>query len=153
MSGSRREIIDVHMHCFAGRDHVPQLVGDMETLSGQGEQNLVVVGLVNTELDAAGVRKLVPDYVDHRGAPTFHEVEDLFELTRVSDCCILPFVDTRYLRGDVVSALSVYVRQGFRGGKGNLSPRCGVVTFSEDLLAALQELLDASDERLTPERE
>ena len=122
MSGSRGEIIDVHMHCFAGRDHAPQLAGDMETLRDQGVRNLVVVGLANTELDAAGVRNLIPDYVEHRGDPTFHEVEDLLELTRVSDCSILPFVDTRYLWGDVAAHLSGYVRQGFRGVKGIYLP-------------------------------
>jgi hypothetical protein len=125
MGGNQAEIIDVHMHCFAGRDHVPQLKGDIETLRGQGVRNLVVVGLANTELDSAMVRNLVPDHVEHRGNPTFHEVEDLLELTRVSDSCILPFVDTRYLWGDVAADLSGYVRQGFRGIKGIYLPDDG----------------------------
>ncbi len=118
-------IIDVHMHCFTGHQYAAAVVRDLERLHRKGLRNIVVAGLVNTHLDARAAWNLTPDYVEHRGTPGFHEAGDLLELTRVSGRFILPFVDTRYLWGDVPSALHGYINQGFKGIKGIYLPDAG----------------------------
>lgn len=117
-----REIIDVHMHCFTGRGQAVELVRDIEKLRRQGVSHLVVAGMVNTQLDSDAMWDLVPDCLEYYGDPTFNEVEDLLELTRLSDCCILPFVDTRHLCGDVAATLDGYIKLGFKGIKGIYLP-------------------------------
>lgn len=118
-------IIDVHMHCFTGHQDAAVVARDMERLRREGLCNVVVAGLVNTHLDARTAWNLTPDYVEHRGTPGFHEAGDLLELTRVSERFILPFVDTRYLWGDIPAALYGYLNQGFRGIKGIYLPDDG----------------------------
>jgi hypothetical protein len=116
------EIIDVHMHCFTGCRHAATVDSGIEKLRRRGLRNIVVAGLVNTHLNSRAMWKLMPDYVDNRGDPNFNEVNDLLELARLSDQFILPFVDTRYLWGDVSAALHDYIRKGFRGIKGIYLP-------------------------------
>jgi len=116
------EIIDVHLHCFTGQHHAPAVMRDIARLRRAGVRCLAVIGLVNTELDSDAVFSLVPDFVENRGASNFHEVDDLLEFVRLSDGCILPFVDTRYLCGDVPTVLAGYIGQGFRGIKGIYLP-------------------------------
>lgn len=117
-----KRIIDVHMHCFTGILHLSTVLKDIETMRSGGVGAVVVVGLVNTSLDADAIWKLIPDYVENRGDPLFNEVKDLLELTRVSDQFIIPFVDTRHLSGTVATALGSYIKQGFRGIKGIYLP-------------------------------
>ncbi len=117
-----QEIIDVHMHCFTGPRHAAAVARDLETLRRNGLRHMVVAGLVNTCLDAKDIWKLMPDYVATRGDTHFHEADDLLELTRLSDRVIVPFVDTRYLWGDVPTLLRGHVEQGFRGIKGIYLP-------------------------------
>ena len=116
------EIIDVHMHCFTGQKHASAVKYDIEKMRRGGLRNIVVVGLVNTHLDSRTMWNLIPDYVENRGDPNFNEVDDLLELTRLSDRFILPFVDTRHLWGNVSTALNSYIKQGFRGIKGIYLP-------------------------------
>ena len=111
-------IIDVHMHCFTGRQDAAAVVRDIGELRQHGVCNLVVVGLVNTRLDTEAMWNLIPSYVENRGDPHFHEAEDLLELTRVSEGAIIPLVDTRHLWGDVDTLLSGFIESGFRGIKG-----------------------------------
>lgn len=117
-----QEIIDVHMHCFTGRRHADAVARDLEMLRRNGLRHMVVAGLVNTRLDEKEIWKLMPDYVDTRGDTRFHETDDLLELTRLSDQTIVPFVDTRYLWGDVPTLLQGYIEQGFKGIKGIYLP-------------------------------
>ena len=117
-----QEIIDVHMHCFTGLSHAATVARDLETLRRNGLQHMVVAGLVNTRLDEKEIWKLMPDYVATRGDRRFNEADDLLELTRRSDRVIVPFVDTRYLWGDIPTLLQGYVEQGFRGIKGIYLP-------------------------------
>jgi hypothetical protein len=114
----RQEIIDVHLHCFTGRQHAETVARAVRKLRGEGIRHLAVVGLVNTHLDAEAMWKLIPSYVENRGDPLFNEVEDLLELALLNDSVILPFVDTRHLWGDVQRTLQGYVERGFRGIKG-----------------------------------
>lgn len=116
------DIIDVHMHCFTGRQHAADVARDIEKLRREGLRQMVVVGLVNTHLDSEAMWNLIPDYVENRGDPHFHEAEDLLELTRSSYPVIVPLVDTRHLWGDVPTALHGYIKQGFRGIKGIYLP-------------------------------
>ena len=115
-------IIDVHMHCFTGRWHGETLARDIAKLRREGLRHMVVVGLVNTRLDSEAMWNLIPDYVENRGDPHFHEAEDLLELTRLSEQVLVPFVDTRHLWGDVPSALHGYIEKGFKGIKGIYLP-------------------------------
>jgi hypothetical protein len=114
----RPEIIDVHMHCFTGRWHADAVTHGIEKLRSEGVRNLVVVGLVNTHLDTETMWNLIPEYVENRGDPHFHEADDLLELTRISGEVIVPLVDTRHLWGDVSAALHGYLKSGFKGIKG-----------------------------------
>src|SRR5512133_541252 len=116
------EIIDVHMHCFTGQRHAPAVMRDMETLRSAGVRRLVVIGLVNTALLGDAAWDLIPDFVENRGAPDFHEVDDLLGLAGLSDQMIVPLVDTRYVNGDVPTVLQRYVQQGFTGIKGIYLP-------------------------------
>lgn len=119
---TRNEIIDVHMHCFAGREDAEAVSRDIGKLRREGLRHLVVAGLVNTRLDPEAMWKLIPDFVENRGDPLFHETENLLELARLSDQAIVPFVDTRPLWGDVATVLNGCLRQGFRGIKGIYLP-------------------------------
>lgn len=116
------EIIDVHMHCFTGQHHAPAVMRDIARLRREGVRRLVVIGLVNTELGSEAVWDLIPDFVENRGAPNFHEVDDLMGLTGLSDQMIVPLVDTRYVCGDVPMVLQGYIQQGFKGIKGIYLP-------------------------------
>jgi hypothetical protein len=118
MTSMPQPIIDVHMHCFTGRRHANAVRSDVERLRLQGVRNMVVVGMVNTRLNTKEMWNLIPDFVENRGDENFHEVEDLLELTRVSDGVIVPLVDTRHLWGEVAPALDGYVERGFKGIKG-----------------------------------
>lgn len=113
-----QDIIDVHCHCYTGRRDAETIVQGLEALRRAGLRNMVVVGLVNTHLDAQDMWNLVPSFVENRGDPLFHEAEELLELTRLTGPLLIPLVDTRHLYGDVSSALQGYMRQGFRGIKG-----------------------------------
>ena len=117
-----REIIDVHMHCFTGRSHAPNVVRDVERLRRHGVRSLAVAGLINTRFDSDAVWDLIPDFIGHSGDPNFNEADDLLELARLSDQYILPFVDTRHLCGDVSTVLDGYIKQGFKGIKGIYLP-------------------------------
>lgn len=116
------QIIDVHMHCFAGSGDAAAVADQIDKLRRGGVGKIVVVGLVNTHLDARTMWNLIPDYVDHRGDPNFDEAKDLLEFTRLSDRFIIPFVDTRHLWGDVSTTLDGYLSQGFKGIKGIYLP-------------------------------
>jgi len=115
---SGQEIIDVHTHCFTGRWHAEDVARGLNDLRRAGLRHLVVVGLVNTHLDAEAMWGLIPDYVENRGDPLFHEADDLLELTRLSDKMLVPLVDTRHLWGDVPTLLQGYIARGFKGIKG-----------------------------------
>ena len=116
------EIIDVHMHCFTGKADAPAVLRNIEKLGKEGVRGLVVVGLINTKLDADAMWDLIPDYVENRGDPLFNEVDDLLELAGFSDKMIVPFIDTRHLWGDVPFVLNRYINQGFKGIKGIYLP-------------------------------
>ncbi|MFZ2948340.1 MAG: amidohydrolase family protein, partial [Desulfuromonadaceae bacterium] len=65
---------------------------------------------------------LIPDFVENHGASDFHEVDDLLAFAELSDQMIMPLVDTRYLWGDVPTALQGYLQRGFKGIKGLYLP-------------------------------
>lgn len=114
-----QEIIDVHVHCLAGLQHADIVSRGIEMLRSEGLRHLVVVGLVNTHLDAERAGKLLPGFAENRGNPLCHEAEDLLELARQTAPAILPLVDTRHLWAeDVAAALQGYLAKGFRGIKG-----------------------------------
>lgn len=122
MSGNLSGIIDVHMHCFTALNHASTVMRDIEKLRRAGVRHLVVVGLVNTRLDTDAMWDLIPQYVENRGDPNFHEVDDLLGLAALSDQMIVPLVDTRHLWGEVPTVLQGYVEQGFKGIKGIFLP-------------------------------
>ncbi|MDD2951404.1 MAG: hypothetical protein PHU29_11515 [Sulfuricurvum sp.] len=113
MSGMNMEIIDVHMHCFTGLAQAHVVICDIEKLRMQGVRHLVVVGLINTHLDANAMWDLIPDYVENNGDRLFNEVDDLLGLVKVTDKMIVPLIDTRHLWGDVPTVLNGYIKQGF----------------------------------------
>lgn len=117
-TGSARQIIDVHTHCFTGRWHADDVARGLDDLRCAGLKHMVVLGMVNTRLDSQAMWGLVPDFVENRGDPLFHEADDLLELTRLSDRVIVPFVDTRHIWGDVPTILQGYIARGFKGIKG-----------------------------------
>ena len=119
---SGQAIIDVHMHCFTGRWLAADVARGLDVLRRAGLRHIVVLGLVNTHLDAQAMWGLIPDFVENRGDPLFHEADDLLELTGSSDRMLLPFVDTRHLWGDVVTELQGYLERGFKGIKGIYLP-------------------------------
>lgn len=119
------EIIDVHMHCFVGRHQEAALARDIALLRREGLRRMVVAGLVNTHPDPETTWNLIPDYVENHGDPHFNEADDLLALAESVDHALLPFVDTRYLRGDVATALDGYMGQGFKGIKGIYLPDNG----------------------------
>jgi hypothetical protein len=115
----RQEIIDVHLHCLAGPQHASAVSQGIEMLRGEGLRHLVVVGLVNTRLDAERAGKLLPAFAENRGNPLCYEAEDLLRFARQAAPTLLPLVDTRHLWAeDVAAALQGYIEQGFRGIKG-----------------------------------
>lgn len=116
------EIIDVHLHCFVGRTYEAALVRDLAILRRAGIGRMVVIGLVNDHPDPETTWNLIPDYVENHGDPFFNEADDLLALTESVDKVFLPFVDTRYLRGNVVTVLDGYMGRGFRGIKGIYLP-------------------------------
>jgi len=116
-----QEIIDVHTHCFTGRGDWELVRRQLADLHRAGLRRVVVVGLVNTRLDAQAVWNLLPRF-DNLGDPLFHEAEDLLELTRLSGEDLVPLVDTRHLWGKVPDALQGYLDGGFRGVKGIYLP-------------------------------
>ena len=113
-----QNIIDVHMHCFTGPRHAEAVRSDIDRLRQAGVRNMVVVGMVNTHLDTKAMWDLIPDFVENRGDENFYEVENLLELTRLSNRVIVPLVDTRHLWGEVAPALNGYMERGFKGIKG-----------------------------------
>ncbi len=115
-------IIDVHMHCFTGRNHAESVVRDMEKLRSAAVRHLVVVALINTKLDSDAMWDLIPSFVDNQGDTRFHEVDDLLELSGLSDRMIVPLVDTRHLWGDVADVLLGHIRRGFKGIKSIYLP-------------------------------
>jgi hypothetical protein len=122
---SGQKIIDVHTHCFTGRWHAEEVARGLDDLRRAGLRHMVVAGLVNTHLDSEAMWGLIPDYVENRGDPLFHEAGDLLELTRLSDRMLVPLVDTRHLWGDVSTALQGYMARGFKGIKGIYLPDGG----------------------------
>lgn len=111
-------VIDVHTHCFTGRWHADEVARGLNDLRRAGLKHMAVLGLVNTHLDSEAMWGLIPDFVENRGDPLFHEADDLLELARLSGQVLVPFVDTRHLWGDVPTALQGYVARGFKGIKG-----------------------------------
>jgi predicted TIM-barrel fold metal-dependent hydrolase len=112
-------IIDVHSHCFSGPRQADTIARGLEALRREGLRHMVVVGLVNTHLDAEEMWNLIPEFVENRGDSHFYEVENLLALTRQNEPVILPFVDTRHLWAkDVAKTLRGFVDRGFRGIKG-----------------------------------
>lgn len=110
--------IDVHLHCFTGSALAQDVLHQSEQLRRQGFSHVVAIGMVNTRLTFEEVRSLIPEWVENRGNPLYHEIDDLLEHARRSDGFIIPLVDTRYLWGDVAGTLSEYLEQGVRGIKG-----------------------------------
>lgn len=114
-----QEIIDIHTHCFTGRQHAVEVHNGLEMLKREGLRHMVVVGLVNTVLDSESMWNLMPRFVENRGDPLFNEAADLLDLATQTGPVLLPFVDTRHLWGkDVSTSLSGYIRRGFMGIKG-----------------------------------
>ena len=113
-----QEIIDVHCHCFAGRELAEQVAAGLVRLRSAGVSHLAVMGLVNTSFSAEDVWKLIPEGFDYLGEPLYYEADDLLEFTNDSGGMLFPMVDTRCLRGDVPALLQGYVADGFRGIKG-----------------------------------
>lgn len=114
-----QEIIDVHAHCLTGLQHAAAVLQGIETLRNAGLRHLVVVGMVNTRLDAEGAMELVPAFAENRGNPLCQETEELLEYTRLTAPTLVPLVDTRHLWiEDVAATLQGYLAQGFRGIKG-----------------------------------
>lgn len=113
-----REVIDVHSHCFRRFEHLPLIDADLEPARKLGLKHLVVVGLINTRLDAEEMWSFIPRYVENHGDPLFHEADDLLALAQATRSTLLPFVDTRHLWGDPEEVLSRYFSRGFRGVKG-----------------------------------
>jgi hypothetical protein len=112
------EVIDVHSHCFLSRSKSSWLGGRLAPLRAAGLHRMVVVGLVNTHLDSERMWNFIPRYVDNQGDPRFFEVENLLGLAADHAPTLLPFVDTRHLRGDPGELLAGYMARGFRGVKG-----------------------------------
>lgn len=110
--------IDVHVHCFTGVAWAQEVLDQSAELRRQGFTHVVAIGMVNTRLSYEEVRPLIPEWVENRGNPQYHELDELLEHARRSEGFIIPLVDTRYLWGDVASTLSGYVQQGVRGIKG-----------------------------------
>ena len=115
-------IIDVHSHCFTGQWHAEAVARGLGELRREGLRHMVVAGLVNTHLDSQAMWNLIPEYVENRGDPLFHEADDLLELTRLSGQLLVPLVDTRHLWGDVSTLLHGYIGRGFKGIKGIYLP-------------------------------
>jgi hypothetical protein len=114
-----QEIIDVHAHCLTGLQHTVAVLQGIETLRAAGLRHMVVVGLVNTRLNAERAGKLLPAFAENRGNPLCHEAEELLEYTRRAAPTLVPLVDTRHLWiEDVAVTLQGYLEQGFRGIKG-----------------------------------
>jgi hypothetical protein len=113
-----QEVIDVHAHCFTARTQNARVADALGKLRAVGVSHLVVVGLINTRLDAEAMWDLIPRYVENRGNPLFHEAEDLLALAEANRPALLPFVDTRHLWGSPLEVLPRYLAQGFRGLKG-----------------------------------
>lgn len=110
--------IDVHLHCFTGTALAQEVLDQSAQLRRQGFSHVVAIGMVNTRLSYEEVRPLIPGWVENRGDPLFHEIDELLGHARRSDGFIIPLLDTRYLWGDVASTLSGYIEQGVRGIKG-----------------------------------
>ncbi|GAW65399.1 amidohydrolase [Geoanaerobacter pelophilus] len=110
--------IDVHLHCFTGSAWAQQVLEQSAELRRQGFSHVVAIGMVNTRLSYDEVRTLIPGWVENRGNPQYHELDELLEHARRSEGFIIPLVDTRYLWGDVASTLGGYLEQGVRGIKG-----------------------------------
>jgi len=116
--GHAAGFIDVHLHCFTGGALAQDVLDQSAELRRQGFSHVVAIGMVNTRLSFEEIRSLIPGWVENRGNLLYHELDELLEHARRSDGFIIPFVDTRYLWGDVASALSRYLEQGVRGVKG-----------------------------------
>jgi hypothetical protein len=113
-----QEIIDVHCHCFAGKQLAEQVAAGLARLRSAGVRHLAVMGLVNTRLAVEDVRKLIPQGFDYFGDPLYDEADDLLRFTHDSGGMLFPMIDTRCLEGDVPAFLQGYLAQGFRGIKG-----------------------------------
>ena len=112
------EIIDVHSHCFLSRAKSSWFGEQLVPLRAEGLRHMVVVGLVNTHLDSEGKWAFIPRYIDNQGDPLFFEVDNLLGLAEDHAPTVVPFVDTRHLRGDPKELLPKYMARGFRGVKG-----------------------------------
>jgi hypothetical protein len=110
--------IDVHTHSFTGSHLAQEVLDQSGELRRHGFSHIVAIGMVNTRLSFEEVRPLIPEWVENRGNPLYHELDELLEHARRSEGFIIPLVDTRYLWGDVASTLSGYIEQGVRGIKG-----------------------------------
>jgi hypothetical protein len=113
-----QEIIDVHCHCFAGRNLAEPIAAGLNRLRSAGVRHLAVMGLVNTSFSVEEIWKLIPEGFEYLGEPLYFEAGDLLQFTHRSAGMLLPMVDTRCLRGDVPALLQSYVADGFRGIKG-----------------------------------
>jgi hypothetical protein len=114
-----QEIIDVHAHCLTGLQHTAAVLGGIEALRAAGLRHMVVVGMVNTRLDAVRAAELLPGFAENLGSPLCNETEELLEFTRLAAPTILPMVDTRHLcTEDVAGTLQGHIAQGYRGIKG-----------------------------------
>ncbi len=94
-----QEIIDVHCHCFAGRQQVEIVAAGIAGLRAAGVSCLAVMGLVNTCLDVRDVWALVPEGFDYFGDPSYNETEDLLHFNAKSGGIIFPMIDTRCMYG------------------------------------------------------
>ncbi len=113
-----QDIIDVHCHCFAGRELAAPVAAGLARLRSAGVRHLAVMGLVNTSFSVEDICKLIPEGFDYLGEPLYYEADDLLEFTHSSGGMLFPMVDTRCLRGDVPALLQSYFAGGFRGIKG-----------------------------------
>jgi len=113
-----QEIIDVHCHCFAGRDQSELVSSGLAILRNAGVRHMAVMGLVNTRFSAQDILKLIPEGFDNLGGPLFYEADDLLHFSRENGEMLFPMVDTRCMDGDVPSLLQGYIARGFKGIKG-----------------------------------
>ena len=113
-----QEIIDVHCHCFAGREQADQVTAGLARLRNAGVRHMAVMGLVNTRFKLEDIRRLIPAGFDNLGDQLFYEVDDLLRFAHENSGMLLPMVDTRCLADDVPGLLQGFMASGFRGIKG-----------------------------------
>ena len=113
-----QEIIDVHLHCFAGQGQTEIVSSGLARLREAGVRHLAVMGLVNPSLNEQDVWKLIPEGFPNLGGPLFNEAEDLLKFTRQNGTLLFPMLDTRCFNGEVPAMLQDYLQRGFQGIKG-----------------------------------